>query len=175
MSPSASTPPSARKQILAIGLEVGTFEFIRAALDAGELPVLASLAARGGVQPMSTVTEISSGSIWPSFATGTNPLKNGQFFTHMQLESGSYRSGNSEKSGEKAGATGADKAAGGRIERFEIVLPVTGTYGQLRAFLKRALGEIPVLSLDQMTLKRQSRNDAEVQAELKMTLHLVKP
>lgn len=91
MPPSAPTPPRASKQVLAIGFEVGTFEFIRAALDAGELPVLASLAARGGVQPMSTVTEISSGSIWPSFATGTHPLKNGQFFTHMQLESGSYR------------------------------------------------------------------------------------
>jgi hypothetical protein len=95
--------------------------------------------------------------------------------TGVELESGSYRSGNTEKTGDKAGATGADKTAGGRIERFEIVLPVTGTYGQVRAFLKRALAEIPVLSLDQMTLKRQSRNDAEVQAELKMTLHLVKP
>ena len=40
---------------------------------------------------MSTVTEISSGSIWPSFSTGTNPLRNGQFFTHMQLDAGSYR------------------------------------------------------------------------------------
>lgn len=91
MPSSAQTPSRARKQVLAIGIEVGTFDFIRAALGAGELPVLASLAARGGVQPMSTVTEISSGSIWPSLATGTHPLKNGQFFTHMQLESGSYR------------------------------------------------------------------------------------
>ena len=35
--------------------------------------------------------EISSGCIWPSFSTGTNPLKNGQFFTHMQLRGGSYK------------------------------------------------------------------------------------
>jgi predicted AlkP superfamily phosphohydrolase/phosphomutase len=77
--------------VLAIGVEVGTIEFIRAALATGRLPVLASLARQGSLLPMSTVTEISSGSIWPSFSTATNPLKNGQFFTHMQLRSGSYR------------------------------------------------------------------------------------
>ncbi len=77
--------------VLAIAIEVGTFEFLRAALETGRLPVLASLARRGSLLPMSTVTEISSGSIWPSFSTATNPLRNGQFFTHMQLRSGSYR------------------------------------------------------------------------------------
>jgi len=77
--------------VLAVGIEVGTIEFIRAALETGRLPVLASLARRGSLLPMSTVTEISSGSIWPSFSTAASPLKNGQFFTHMQLRSGSYR------------------------------------------------------------------------------------
>jgi len=88
--------------------------------------------------------------------------------TGVELQSGTYRTGDGEK-------TGAVKTAGGRIERYEIVLPVAGTYPQLRDFLKRALAEIPVLSLDQMTLKRESRNDGAVRAELKMTLHLVKP
>ena len=72
-------------------------------------------------------------------------------------------------------ATYKSQAAGKRIERYEIVLPVSGTYLQVRDFLKRSLAEIPVLSLDQMTLKREARNQAEVQAELHMTLHLVKP
>ena len=62
----------------------------------------------------------------------------------------------------------------GRIERYEIVLPVSGSYVQMRDFLRRALGEIPVLSLDQISLKRESRNDGAVQAELKLTLHMVK-
>jgi hypothetical protein len=66
-------------------------------------------------------------------------------------------------------------AAGGRIERYEIVLPVSGSYGQIRDFLKRALAEIPVLSLDQMALRRDSRNDGAVHAELHLTLHLVRP
>jgi hypothetical protein len=55
------------------------------------------------------------------------------------------------------------------------VLPLTGSYAQMRDFLKRALAEIPVLSLDQMTLKRETRRDGAVQAELRLTLHMVKP
>ena len=62
-----------------------------------------------------------------------------------------------------------------RIERYEIVLPVSGTYAQLRDFLGRSLAEIPVLSLDQMSLKRESRSQGEVQAELRLSLHRVKP
>jgi hypothetical protein len=70
-------------------------------------------------------------------------------------------------------ATYTSEAAGGRITRYQIVLPVTGNYAQLRDFLKRATAEIPVLSVDQMTLKRESRNDGAVQAELRLTLHMV--
>jgi Tfp pilus assembly protein PilO len=76
---------------------------------------------------------------------------------------------------EMQSATYKTQAAGKRMERYEIVLPVSGSYLQLRDFLKRALAEIPVLSLDQMSLKREARNEGEVQAELHLTLHLVKP
>jgi hypothetical protein len=79
--------------------------------------------------------------------------------TGVELQSATYRS----------------QGAGTKVERYEIVLPATGSYAQMRDFLKRSLGEIPVLSLDQMTLKRESRNDGAVHAELKMTLHMVKP
>jgi hypothetical protein len=61
----------------------------------------------------------------------------------------------------------------GRIVRTEIVLPVSGSYGQIRDFLKRALAEIPVLSVDQLTLKREGGGGA-LQAEMKLTLHMVK-
>lgn len=76
--------------------------------------------------------------------------------TGVELQSATYRS-------EQAG----------RIERYQIVLPVSGSYAQMREFLDRALAEIPVLSLDQMTLKRESRRDGALQAELKMTLHML--
>jgi hypothetical protein len=82
--------------------------------------------------------------------------------TGVAVQSGSYRPAPPAEGGP------------GRIERYEIVLPVGGTYPQLRDFLGRALAEIPVLSLDQLSLKREGRGAAEVQAELKMTLHMVK-
>jgi Tfp pilus assembly protein PilO len=62
-----------------------------------------------------------------------------------------------------------------RIVRYEMVLPLAGSYPQIRDFLKRALAEIPVMSVDQLTLKRESRDDGIVQAELRLSLHLVRP
>ena len=64
--------------------------------------------------------------------------------------------------------------ATGRLERYEIVLPLTGSYTQMREFLKRSLAEIPVLSLDQISLKRENRREGSVQAELRLTIHMVK-
>jgi Tfp pilus assembly protein PilO len=78
--------------------------------------------------------------------------------TGVELQSANYRT----------------QQAGGRVERYEIVLPVSGSYGQIRDFLKRSLAEIPVLSLDQISLKRESGKEGAVQAELRLTLHLVK-
>jgi len=54
-----------------------------------------------------------------------------------------------------------------------IALPVAGSYGQIRDFLKRSLAEIPILSVDQLTLKREGKNNV-VTAEMRLTLHMVK-
>jgi Tfp pilus assembly protein PilO len=78
--------------------------------------------------------------------------------TGVQLQSANYRTQKTE----------------GRIVRYEIVLPVAGTYPQIRDFLGRSLAEIPVMSVDQLTLKRETRNDGAVLAELRLTLHMVK-
>jgi hypothetical protein len=64
---------------------------------------------------------------------------------------------------------------GTRIERYEIVLPLTGSYPQIRAFLRNVLAEIPVLSLDQVQIRREGGRDGRVQAEARLTLHLVQP
>lgn len=81
-----------------------------------------------------------------------------------------------------AKATGVDmktanyrtQKAGNRVERYEITLPLTGSYGQIRDFMKRSLAEIPVLSLDQVTLKRENRTDGVLHAEVRLSLHLLK-
>jgi Tfp pilus assembly protein PilO len=75
-------------------------------------------------------------------------------------------------------ATYGTKPAEGRIVRYEIVLPVSGSYGQIRDFLKRSVAEIPVMSIDQVTLKKEDKNGttprAALHAELRLTLHMVK-
>lgn len=75
-------------------------------------------------------------------------------------------------------ATYRTQPAEGRIVRYEIVLPVSGSYGQIRDFLKRSVAEIPVMSIDQITLKRAERKEAgaqsALQAEMRLTLHMVK-
>jgi Tfp pilus assembly protein PilO len=58
-----------------------------------------------------------------------------------------------------------------RIVRYEITLPAAGSYPQIRDFLKRSLAEIPLLSLDSVSLKR---NEGAVHAEMRLTLHMVK-
>jgi Tfp pilus assembly protein PilO len=58
----------------------------------------------------------------------------------------------------------------GRIVRYEIALPVSGSYGQIRDFMKRSLAEIPVLSVDSVAMKREG---ATIHAELRLTLHMV--
>jgi hypothetical protein len=60
-----------------------------------------------------------------------------------------------------------------RIVRYEVVLPATGSYAQVRDFLKRALEEIPVLSLDQITMKRGASAESDIQVEMRLTLHMV--
>ena len=79
--------------------------------------------------------------------------------TGVELQSASYKT---------------QTTPGAKLERYEIVVPLTGSYTQMRDFLKRSLAEIPVLSLDQISLKRESRREGTVQAELHLTLHMVK-
>ena len=63
----------------------------------------------------------------------------------------------------------------GRIARYEATLPLKGGYAQLRAFIESALEENPVLSLDQLTLRRKRVNEQTLEAEAVMTIHLLKP
>jgi Pilus assembly protein, PilO len=78
--------------------------------------------------------------------------------TGVQFKSGSYRTLKTDA----------------RIVRYEIVLPVTGSYPQIRDFLKRALQEIPIVSLDQITMKRGTNPENHIQTEMRLTLHMVK-
>ncbi len=63
----------------------------------------------------------------------------------------------------------------GKLDRYEIALPLTGDYAQVRAFLENALLEIPVLSLDQLSFRRKRTNDLAVETQVRLTLHVLRP
>jgi Tfp pilus assembly protein PilO len=61
-----------------------------------------------------------------------------------------------------------------RIARYQITLPVTGSYGELRAFIQAVLTEMPVLSLDQLSFRRKGPNEARIEAELSFSLYVAR-
>jgi hypothetical protein len=56
--------------------------------------------------------------------------------------------------------------------RYQIALPATGSYTDLRAFVGRVLAEIPSLALEDIALKREAASSRTVEARLKFTLYL---
>jgi hypothetical protein len=57
-----------------------------------------------------------------------------------------------------------------RLTRLGMVLPVKGSYPQIRQFVSQALRDIPNLSLDGITYTRQRVEDVTVEAQVRMTL-----
>lgn len=67
------------------------------------------------------------------------------------------------------------RETGTRLQRYEVTLPLAGSYSQIRAFVKNALIEIPVLALEQVSMRRERANDGIARAEVRFTLYLAKP
>jgi D-arabinose 1-dehydrogenase-like Zn-dependent alcohol dehydrogenase len=57
-----------------------------------------------------------------------------------------------------------------RLERYQVTVPITGAYTQIRAFIDAALTEIPVLSLDQVRMRR-ARGGSGIEADLMFSLY----
>lgn len=59
-----------------------------------------------------------------------------------------------------------------RLVRYQIVLPVRGSYPQLRRFLAAALEAVPALSLETVEFQRKQIAETELEGRIRMTLHL---
>ena len=58
------------------------------------------------------------------------------------------------------------------LSRYEIVLPVTGQYVQIRKFIAQVLHELPALALSDLQLKRESAQSPSVEARLMFVILL---
>lgn len=59
-----------------------------------------------------------------------------------------------------------------RLTRYEITLPVKGSYVQVRTFVAFVMTYVPSLSLDSLAIRKDKIDEDEVKAEIKMSLYL---
>jgi hypothetical protein len=60
----------------------------------------------------------------------------------------------------------------GRLMRYQLILPVKGSYPQLRAFLENVLQDVPAAVLDSVTFQRESIAAPQVDAQFRFSLVL---
>jgi hypothetical protein len=72
---------------------------------------------------------------------------------------------------EEAEYTTQEVPAGG-LMRYQILLPVSGSYPQVRRFLIEAMGEMPYVALDGIEFQREDAGSARIAARLRLTAYL---
>jgi Tfp pilus assembly protein PilO len=58
------------------------------------------------------------------------------------------------------------------FSRYQIILPVQGSYADIRKFSNRVLQEIPSVALDDIGFSREDVHNPEVKAQIRFTLYL---
>lgn len=76
---------------------------------------------------------------------------------HLELVQGKYR---------------ARRERAGPLIRYQITLPISGSYSQLHRFLAVVLTEVPNAALDGVTFERRKIGDALVEAKIQISLYL---
>jgi hypothetical protein len=75
----------------------------------------------------------------------------------VQLASGEYR---------------LERAPSPRLRRYQMTLPVHGTYAQIRGFVGELLEQVPAAVLEEVSLKRESVETQRLEARVRLTLYL---
>ena len=65
-----------------------------------------------------------------------------------------------------------DRNPDSRLARYQITLPVTGSYAQLRGFVGQVLADVPAAALEEITLRRESVSSPRLEARIRLTLYL---
>lgn len=61
-----------------------------------------------------------------------------------------------------------------KLDRYQMVVPIQGSYLMVRAFITAALAALPTLSLEQVQFQRQNVGDDAVDAQISFTFYLAK-
>lgn len=60
----------------------------------------------------------------------------------------------------------------GKLVEYQVSLPVTGSYAQIRKFVVQVLRDVPAASLDELVFRREAIGSGEVEAKIRLTLHM---
>lgn len=152
---------------LAIGLALGVLRPAADRTDALEADVAAlrarlKSAGEGGHSPSVAPTRAAQLANFYAFfpVPATLPDSVGQIHNAAQraglvLESGEYQ---------------MQHVPSERLVRYQVRLPVRGTYPQLRAFVAEVLSKVPSASLDDVLVKREGIGAPELDAKFTFTL-----
>jgi hypothetical protein len=61
-----------------------------------------------------------------------------------------------------------------RLDRYQVLMPIRGSYPAIRVFIANALRELPTMSLDQVQFQRKAVGDAAVDAQVSFTFHIAR-
>lgn len=61
-----------------------------------------------------------------------------------------------------------------RLARYEMILPIRGSYAQLRAFMSDALETVPAIAISAIAIKRESVTTEKLEVRLEINLYLNK-
>lgn len=116
-------------------------------------------AAKSGIPETGSVEELNK---FYGFFSGTtltewlNKLYAAAGAQKLVLEQGEYR-------------LSLDKT--GKLARYQVTLPVKGSYLQIRQFVDQALIDVPVAALDDINFKREAIGATQLEARIKFTLY----
>jgi hypothetical protein len=72
----------------------------------------------------------------------------------------------------RSGEYRLERAADQRFARYQITLPVVGSYAQIRGFVGQVLADVPAAALEDITLRRESASSPSLEARIRLTLYL---
>jgi hypothetical protein len=72
----------------------------------------------------------------------------------------------------RSGEYKLERSADLKLARYQITLPVAGSYAQIRGFVGQVLADVPAAALDEITLRRESVSSPTLEARIRLTLYL---
>lgn len=113
-----------------------------------------------GAQPNPRLQLVRFYASFPSGESAPNWLERiyaAASINHLELTSGDYRV---VRNGQE------------QLARYQITLPLKGSYPDIRGFLRTVLSDLPSVSLDNIAFERQKIGEASVAVSVSLTLYL---